>query len=162
MAHPQSHAARRLMGIQSLHRQYQDGGQVRGPGTGTSDSIPARLSDGEFVLPADTVRKVGVKSLRDLVHATHAPVKAKPGRHNYANGDLVTTDDQKRPNSLDVGSWAQQQEQERNGQTQTALAQGQATMDAAQANADALAAASKPTSRRSVCSRAARLALAPF
>ena len=146
MAHPQSHAARRLMGIQSLHRQYQDGGQVRGPGTGTSDSIPARLSDGEFVLPADTVRKVGVKSLRDLVHATHAPVKAKSGRHNYANGDLVTTDDQKRPNSLDVGSWAQQQEQERNRQTQTALAQGQATMDAAQANADALAAASKPTS----------------
>ena len=26
------------------------GGEVEGPGTGTSDSVPARLSDGEFVL----------------------------------------------------------------------------------------------------------------
>ena len=100
MAHPQSHAARRLMGIQSRHRQYQDGGQVRGPGTSTSDSIAAKLSDGEFVLPTDTVRKVGVKSLRDLVHATHTPVKAKTGRHNYANGGLATDDEQKRPNSF--------------------------------------------------------------
>ncbi len=81
-------------------RGYAGGGVVRGPGTGTSDSISAKLSDGEFVLPADTVRKVGVKSLRDLVHATHTPVKAKPGRHNYANGDLATDDEQKHPNSF--------------------------------------------------------------
>ena len=26
------------------------GGEVNGPGTGTSDSVPARLSDGEFVV----------------------------------------------------------------------------------------------------------------
>jgi hypothetical protein len=35
------------------------GGEVVGPGTGTSDSIPARLSDGEFVMTADAVRNAG-------------------------------------------------------------------------------------------------------
>ena len=36
-----------------------DGGEVNGPGTGTSDSVPARLSDGEFVLTAKAVRGAG-------------------------------------------------------------------------------------------------------
>ena len=35
------------------------GGEITGPGTGTSDSIPARLSDGEFVMTADAVRGAG-------------------------------------------------------------------------------------------------------
>ena len=35
------------------------GGEVMGPGTGTSDSIPARLSDGEFVMTARAVRNAG-------------------------------------------------------------------------------------------------------
>ena len=35
------------------------GGEVFGPGTGTSDSIPARLSDGEFVMTAEAVRNAG-------------------------------------------------------------------------------------------------------
>lgn len=34
-------------------------GEVSGPGTGTSDSVPARLSDGEFVLTANAVRGAG-------------------------------------------------------------------------------------------------------
>ena len=35
------------------------GGEVDGPGTGTSDSVPARLSDGEFVVTAKAVRGAG-------------------------------------------------------------------------------------------------------
>jgi hypothetical protein len=35
------------------------GGEVNGPGTGTSDSVPARLSDGEFVMTAAAVRGAG-------------------------------------------------------------------------------------------------------
>ena len=34
-------------------------GEVSGPGTGTSDSVPAKLSDGEFVLTAKSVRGAG-------------------------------------------------------------------------------------------------------
>ena len=35
------------------------GHYVRGGGTGTSDSIPARLSDGEYVIDAQTVSMLG-------------------------------------------------------------------------------------------------------
>ena len=38
---------------------FAGGGEVNGPGTGTSDSVPARLSDGEFVLTAKAVRGAG-------------------------------------------------------------------------------------------------------
>jgi hypothetical protein len=34
-------------------------GQIDGPGTATSDSIPAMLSDGEFVMTAKAVRGAG-------------------------------------------------------------------------------------------------------
>jgi hypothetical protein len=37
----------------------RQGGQIDGPGTGTSDSIPAMLSDGEFVMTAKAVRGAG-------------------------------------------------------------------------------------------------------
>ena len=36
-----------------------NGGAANGPGTGTSDSIPARLSDGEFVMTAKAVKGAG-------------------------------------------------------------------------------------------------------
>ncbi|MET8693638.1 phage tail tape measure protein [Streptomyces bauhiniae] len=36
------------------------GGAVSGPGTGTSDSIPALISNGEYVIKAASVRKYGV------------------------------------------------------------------------------------------------------
>ena len=35
------------------------GGKIRGPGTSTSDSIPAKLSDGEYVIDAKTVDALG-------------------------------------------------------------------------------------------------------
>ena len=37
----------------------RDGGESAGPGTGTSDDIPAMLSDGEFVMTAKAVRNAG-------------------------------------------------------------------------------------------------------
>jgi hypothetical protein len=40
-------------------------GQIDGPGTETSDSIPAMLSDGEFVMTARAVRGMGNGSRRD-------------------------------------------------------------------------------------------------
>ena len=38
---------------------FAGGGEVEGPGTGVSDSVPARLSDGEFVVTAKAVRGAG-------------------------------------------------------------------------------------------------------
>lgn len=43
-----------------MPRYYaKDGGHINGPGTGTSDDVPAMLSDGEFVLTAKAVRGAG-------------------------------------------------------------------------------------------------------
>ena len=50
-------AVRERQGIDTLNAKA--GGEVNGPGTGTSDSVPARLSDGEFVVTAQAVRGAG-------------------------------------------------------------------------------------------------------
>ena len=42
---------------------YKDGGLVTGPGTGTSDSIATNLSNGEYVVKADSVRRIGKDTL---------------------------------------------------------------------------------------------------
>lgn len=112
---PQQKAISGYNGMSALQRREKeqglaDGGRVRprgfvaGPGTETSDSIPARLSDGEYVLPADTVRAVGVPALDQLKDATHTPVAARgfaprvepeQPQQFFANGGLVD-DERKR------------------------------------------------------------------
>jgi len=46
-------------------KEFTGSGEVDGPGTGTSDSIPAMLSDGEFVFTAKAVKQIGVDKLRN-------------------------------------------------------------------------------------------------
>ena len=57
-----------LAGLNGQQWLYARGGYVHGPGTGKSDSIPARLSNGEYVVQADAVRKYG-KSFLDNINA---------------------------------------------------------------------------------------------
>lgn len=45
------------------------GGYISGPGTSTSDSIPAMLSDGEFVVNAAAVEQPGVRDMLEMVNA---------------------------------------------------------------------------------------------
>ena len=47
--------------------EFTEDGEVEGPGTGTSDSIPALLSDGEFVFTAKAVKNIGVSKLRQMM-----------------------------------------------------------------------------------------------
>ena len=59
-----------------------DGGHIKGPGTGVSDSINAKLSDGEFVISKDVVDAVGAdffQALQDQFH-TPAAVQRMQGR----------------------------------------------------------------------------------
>ena len=59
----------RLMDIISkmTMKEFTGSGEVDGPGTGTSDSIPAMLSDGEFVFTAKSVKQIGVDRLRKMM-----------------------------------------------------------------------------------------------
>jgi anti-sigma factor RsiW len=58
-------------------------GHIDGPGTGTSDSVPAMLSDGEFVMTANAVRNAGngdrqkgVRKMYDIMRAFEGGVVA--------------------------------------------------------------------------------------
>jgi hypothetical protein len=56
-------------------RQYKKGGEVDGPGTPTSDSIPAMLSDGEFVVKAKVVSKPAVLKFLEKLNSEKATEK---------------------------------------------------------------------------------------
>lgn len=59
---------------------FATGGYIMGPGTSTSDSIPAFLSNGEYVLTADAVQNVGLPLL-DAVNSGRVG--------HFATGGLV-------------------------------------------------------------------------
>lgn len=65
----------------STYMNAAEGGPVHGPGTSTSDSIPAMLSDGEFVVKASEVAKPGVREF--LEHLNSGTV------HKMAEGGFV-------------------------------------------------------------------------
>jgi hypothetical protein len=50
-----------------------------GPGTTTSDSIPVHLSEGEAVLPANTVKAVGADNVEKLIETTNGKPKVGIG-----------------------------------------------------------------------------------
>ena len=56
--------------------EFTEDGEVEGPGTGTSDSIPALLSDGEFVFTAKAVKNIGVDKLRKMMKQAEADYDA--------------------------------------------------------------------------------------
>lgn len=69
-------------------KKFAGGGLVSGPGSATSDSIPARLSAGEYVVRAAVVRQVGVAFLDSLNGLSVGP-RFKGGELAFAAGGLV-------------------------------------------------------------------------
>ncbi len=67
---------------------FASGGYVSGPGTSTSDSIPARLSHGEYVVNARAVSRLGVSFL-DAINGLSAGPRVSAGRLAFAAGGLV-------------------------------------------------------------------------
>jgi hypothetical protein len=74
-----------------------DGGHIRGPGSGTSDSIPAMLSDGEYVVKARSVKQYGT-GFMDAINngrldgggfAEGGPIRG------YATGGLISKNNKK-------------------------------------------------------------------
>jgi len=47
--------------------EFSGSGEVEGPGTGVSDSIPARLSDGEFVFTRKATDQIGPENLQKIM-----------------------------------------------------------------------------------------------
>ena len=67
-------------------QEFAGAGLVEGPGNGVSDSIPARLSDGEFVFTAKAVEEIGADELMRMMK--DAEMRADE-RQGLANGGEV-------------------------------------------------------------------------
>lgn len=69
-----------------------DGGLITGPGTSTSDSIPAMLSSHEYVMPAEATRAIGTNFLDTLrLPAQRGGLLSRMRRaaRRFANGGVV-------------------------------------------------------------------------
>ena len=72
--------------------EFSGAGEVEGPGTGVSDSIPARLSDGEFVMTKKATDQIGADELQTMMDEAE---KAYDGglMTRKANGGLLSKPD---------------------------------------------------------------------
>ena len=67
-------------------QEFAGNGPVEGPGTGVSDDIPARLSDGEFVFTAKAVEEIGEDTLMSMMKDAEV---AADERQGFAEGTIV-------------------------------------------------------------------------
>ena len=81
--------------------EFSGAGKVEGPGTGVSDSIPARLSDGEFVITEKATKEIGADNLQQMMDAAErksdggqATRKAIGGLLSQPKGLKDSTDDE--------------------------------------------------------------------
>ena len=62
----------------SMPAHKQKGGKIKGPGSGTSDSIKTEVPKGSYIMPADSTAKIGEKALGEM---------GKPAPVNLSNGE---------------------------------------------------------------------------
>ena len=67
----------------------RDGGESEGPGTGTSDDIPAMLSDGEFVMTAKAVRGAGAFEVEPMDNGIMLVAKDKASREKGSDNMMT-------------------------------------------------------------------------
>jgi len=60
-------------------QEFAGSGPVEGPGSGVSDSIPARLSDGEFVFTAKATEQIGADNLMAMMKEAEAKADERQG-----------------------------------------------------------------------------------
>jgi hypothetical protein len=70
--------------------EFSGAGPVDGPGSEVSDSIPARLSDGEFVFTAKATEQVGADRLQSMMEDAEA--EADAARQEVATGGKIDED----------------------------------------------------------------------
>ena len=72
--------------------EFAGSGPVDGPGTGVSDSIPARLSDGEFVFTAKATEEIGADELMRMMKDAEV---AADKRQELAIGGIPLSEEEK-------------------------------------------------------------------
>ena len=80
--------------VMEVAMEFSGSGPVEGPGTEVSDSIPARLSDGEFVFTAKSVDVIGADNLMSLMKQAEAQADQ---RQMAQDGGLMEEEDTAMP-----------------------------------------------------------------
>ena len=80
--------------VMEVAMEFSGSGPVEGPGSEVSDSIPARLSDGEFVFTAKSVDVLGADNLMSLMKQAEAQAD---GRQMAQDGGLMEEEDTAMP-----------------------------------------------------------------
>ena len=70
--------------------EFSGSGPIEGPGSEMSDSIPARLSDGEFVFTAKAVEEIGSDNLMSMMKEAEAGADQRQG---VAYGGMIDEED---------------------------------------------------------------------
>jgi hypothetical protein len=68
---------------------FAEGGLIKGPGGPKSDSIPARVSPGEYIVKADAVSAFGVHNLEAINRGLKIPSLERLSLPKFAEGGLV-------------------------------------------------------------------------
>ena len=70
--------------------EFSGSGPIEGPGSEMSDSIPARLSDGEFVITAKATEEIGADNLMSMMKDAEAAAEQRQG---VAYGGMIDEED---------------------------------------------------------------------
>ncbi len=66
--------------------EFSGSGSIEGPGSAVSDSIPARLSDGEFVMTSKAANQIGPENLEGLMETAEMEADEEERRAVQAGG----------------------------------------------------------------------------
>ena len=81
--------------------EFTGAGEVEGPGTGVSDSIPARLSDGEFVFTKKATDQLGADNLQVMMDDAERAYDGGMMREPANLGGLLSRDQDEDPMNYD-------------------------------------------------------------
>jgi len=77
--------------------EFSGAGEVEGPGTGVSDSIPARLSDGEFVFTRKATDQIGADNLQRMMDDAERAYDGGLQREDMAIGGMAQDEEELSP-----------------------------------------------------------------
>ncbi len=79
--------------VMDVATEFSGAGAVKGNGTGVSDSIPARLSDGEFVFTKKAVDQIGAENLQKIMDEAERANDEANGKLQMQYGGMVIDDE---------------------------------------------------------------------
>ena len=78
--------------VMEVATEFAGSGPVEGPGSGVSDSIPARLSDGEFVFTAKATQQIGADNLQRMMEEAEMQADGSMERQARRAGGYMMDD----------------------------------------------------------------------